>query len=136
MHIDELESDPTNFFNYHGVEDDPEAVSIIDDFVEKGWLQEYDTLDLMRADVQGEPVLNKFACIVKVKPDGTTKRRFIMDSKQSSVTAASKKMYIAVLPRLTDVISDALTLTSHLLEGEAVEATGWGRGLGVDFPIS
>ena len=38
------------------------------------------------------------------------------------MTAASEKMYVAVLPRITDLVSDLLTLTSHRLAGEAVEA--------------
>ena len=54
----------------------------------------------------GEPIYSKFACILKSKADGTIKRRIISDSKQSSVTDASRKMYKAVPPRATDLVTD------------------------------
>ena len=60
--LDELESDPATFANYHGVEDDPEAVAILDGFIQRGWLCEFDSLDALKANVGGDPVLNKLAC--------------------------------------------------------------------------
>ena len=65
--VDELESDPTHFANYRGVEDDPDAVAILDEYIRKGWLKELGSMDQLRTDVGGEPVLNKFACIVNKK---------------------------------------------------------------------
>ena len=67
-------------------------------------------------------MLNKFACIIKQKPDGTTKRRIITDAKQSNVTAASRKQYKAVLPRATDFITDVLALKAAAPTGDNVEA--------------
>ena len=58
----------------------------------------------------GDPVLNKFACVMKARLDGTVKRRIIMDSKRSLVTEASRKSYRAVLPRATDLVHDILDL--------------------------
>ena len=66
--------------------------------------------------------MNKFACILKTKLDGTTKRRITMDSKQSMVTAASRKQYKASLPRATDLISDILALLAAAKPEEQVEA--------------
>ena len=56
----------------------------------------------------------------KDRPDGSTKRRMIMDSKASMVTAASRKMYRAVLPGLTDMISDLLSLIASESPSEVI----------------
>ena len=63
----------------------------------------------------------KFACIVKQRTDGTVKRRFIMDSKRSSVTAASRKTYKAILPRATDLVTDVLSLKSEASPDDGID---------------
>ena len=90
-------SDHRNFSNYLGVESDPEALEIIESYIHRGWLSSFDSAEELAEHVGGDPIFNKFACIVKQRTDGTTKRRIIMDSKRSSVTAASRKMYKAIL---------------------------------------
>ena len=107
---DSLASDPQSFVNYKGVEEDPEAVEILDTYIRRGWLHEFRTLSQLTSYVGGDPVFNKFASIIKQKPDGSVKRRIIMDSNQWSVTAASRKMYKAVLTRATDLVNDILAL--------------------------
>ena len=107
---EELDCDVDHFNNYAGVESDPEAIAIIEGYVEQGWLLELDSLDAVTAYLGRKPILSKLACIVKERPDGSTKRRIIMDSKAPSVTDASRKMFRSVLPRLTDMISDLLSL--------------------------
>ena len=71
--------------------------------------------------VNGIPIANKFACITKLRADGTVKRRIIMDSKRSRVTEASRKMYRQVLPRQTDLLSDVLVLQAGCMNAEEVE---------------
>ena len=97
-------------------------MDILDGYVTNGWLAEFSTLEELTEYVEGPPVLNKFACIVKQKPDGSTKRRIIMDSKRSSVTAASRKMYKATFPRATDLVADILSLQANAPQNESVEA--------------
>ena len=97
--LDTLECDPDSFHNYSGVEDDPEALAILDGYIRNGWLAEFPTMSELTSYVGGTPVLSKFACITKQRADNTLKRRIIMDSKKSGVTAATKKQYRAVLPR-------------------------------------
>ena len=70
--------------------------------------------------VGGPPILSKFACITKQRADGTLKRRIIMDSKRSGVTAASKRQYRAVLPRHTDLMQGVLQLLSTAQPAESV----------------
>ena len=119
--IDSLSSDFETFSNYAGVESDPEAIKIIDGYIEQGWLREFGSVRELTAFVGGDPILNKFACITKTKLDGTVKRRIIMDSKRSMVTDASRKMYKAVLPRVTDLINDMLALLSKTDKPNEVE---------------
>ena len=108
--VDDLASDPDTFANYAGVEDDPAALAILDDYISKGWLESFTSIENLRAAVGGEPILNKFACVVKTRIDGTLKHRIIMDSKESQVTSVSRKSYKAVLPRFTDLVQDCLNL--------------------------
>ena len=117
----ELVTNHETFTNYTGVENSPDAVAIIDDYIRQNWLQEFSSLADLRAFVGGEPILNKFACISKERPDGTMKHRIIMDSRRSGVTAASKKMYRAVLPRHTDMVHDILELLSKAQPAEDIE---------------
>ena len=84
--------------------------------------QHFDTWEELRDAVGGTPIINKFACILKTKLDGSIKRRIIMDSKRSGVTAASRKMYKATLPRATDLVADNLALQAAASPGEEVES--------------
>ena len=59
----------------------------------------------------GEPVLSRFAVLTRSK-NGRTKRRLILDLKQSGVTACTQQAYRVVLPRGSDTIRDALFLLS------------------------
>ena len=118
--VDTLECDYDAFRNYGGVEDDPEALAILEGYVQQGWLSEFASLAELETYVQGRPILSKFACISKERPDGSIKRRIIMDSKASGVTAASRKQYRAVLPRQTDLMQGTLHLQSLAKPAEAV----------------
>ena len=69
--VDELSTDLESFHNYSGVETDPHAVAIIDGHVKLGRLNELANLDDLSKLVGGYPVPNKFACIQKVRPDGS-----------------------------------------------------------------
>ena len=121
LSVEELSADYDSFANYSGVESDPLAVAIIDGHVAKGRFKEFDNLDDLKKFVGGDPIPNKFACIRKSRPDGSTKRRIIMDSKQSRVTEASRKQFRQVLPRQTDLITDILGLQAGCFAAESVE---------------
>ena len=83
-------------------------------------LAEYRDEYEVKQAVGGRPVINKFACVLKARLDGTMKRRIICDSKRSGVTAASRKMYKSVLPRQTDLLTDVLTLQAGARDNEHV----------------
>ena len=69
--IDELHSDVEQFANYSGVESDPDALAIIDGYIAKGWMAEFQSLGALAAYTGGTPVFNKFACVTKSRQDGT-----------------------------------------------------------------
>ena len=60
--------------------------------------------------MEGDPILNKLVCLVKVKEDGSEKRRIFIGAKSSLVSAASRKQYRQEQPRQTDIVTDSLNL--------------------------
>ena len=64
--------------------------------------------------------LNKLALISKVKPDGSTKHRLVWDLLRSNVNAQVRQGERVVLPRLMDVINDAVDLASYSTEPNLV----------------
>ena len=118
--LDQLASDYESVSNYTGVEDDPAALDILNGYIERGWLKEFDSLSELSEFVGGNSILNKCACISKERQDGTVKRRIIVDAKRSQVIAASRKQYKSVLPLQTDLSSDVLALLSLCMEGERI----------------
>ena len=103
------------------MESDLEAIKILEDYLHKGWLREFASYEDLATFVGGSPVFSKFACITKTRVDGTVKRRIILDSKKSAVTAASRKQYRSVLPRATDFVTDLLALQATAPEYQEVE---------------
>ena len=118
--VEALSTEWTDFQNYVGVESDPEALAIIDEYVSRGWLKEFDSHQSLSDYLGDEPVFSKFACICKSRADGTVKRRIIMDSKRSMVTEASRKQYKSVLPCVTDLLTDVLALQAGARDAETV----------------
>ena len=57
-----------------------------------------------------EIALPKFAFITKVKPDGTLKHRLIWDLLRSGVNSTVRQGERIILPRLPDLVQDALQL--------------------------
>ena len=87
---EDLDTVLEEFKNHGRVDQDPEAVAFIDEYVERGWLKEFPTAESLAAYVEGKPILNMFACLDRERWDPTaqqfvTKRRLIMDSKRSLV---------------------------------------------------
>ena len=114
---DTLFCDPDSFTNYEGFDDDDEAVAEVVSFERKGYLKGFGDLDELRQYLHAEPVLSRFGCIVKTK-DGRTKKRIILDLKQSSVTGVSKKRWRAVLPRMLDFLYEVLDLSCDITAKE------------------
>jgi hypothetical protein len=112
---DGLVSDLNTFRNYPGIEDDQSVETQLRDFCLKGYMTKCDTLQQVRALLGGrDPVLSKIGQIVKTRK-GRTKRRMILDIKESGVGRATRKTYRVVLPRVTDAVRDGLESLSEVL---------------------
>ena len=125
LHANDLYTNFDTFENYEGVESNPAAKTAVQGYIDKGYLQVFETLDECIAALGGKPVLSRLGCITTTKfsPEGleVIKHRIILDAKQSSVTAATSRRYRSVLPRLTDAVNDVLAMLSSKLDGEFVE---------------
>ena len=77
--------DPASHENYTSVDNDPNAGPEVDRILRSGFVKVFEDLDKCRQYLQGEPVTSKLAMISKLRPDGTTKRRLILDCRESQV---------------------------------------------------
>ena len=68
-------------------------------------------------DLHGSVIVSKVAAIVKARPDGTPKLRIIIDMLRSLVNSFVKLEERIVLPRLADMISDLIALSTALESG-------------------
>lgn len=139
----DLTTDYEQFTNHGRLEDDDEVMATFADFVKRGFLKEFETLDDCVAFLDGEkPILNKFACLSKWRWDADVgiwkeKKRVIMDSKRSGVKGASHRKYKSVLPRTTDAVGSLLAAlsdcrgTERTAEQFVIDATDafWELGL-------
>ena len=107
---EELETPADTFRNYDSVELDASAWPEILKFVEKGFIKTFDTEAACRQFLHGaHPVLSKLGLIIRVRVD-STKKRIILDCKRSGITAGSIRSERVILPMLTDLVDDLLTL--------------------------
>ena len=104
--------------NYKSVEDAREiAAAEIDRAVKMGFAKHYDSWDeLLRGE--GQVVIAKLACNIKLKPDLTRKVRMIADLRRNGYNRFVRYAERIVLPRLTEVLEDAADLDECLVAGE------------------
>ena len=81
--------------------------------VSQGWALEYSSWQSLTQGLESDEItLNKLALISKVKPDGSVKHRLVWDLLRSNVSAHVQQGERVVLPRLMDVINDAVELAA------------------------
>ena len=98
-----------DFEPYASVENDEDAWSEVMRIVDKGWLKQLPNIEEVTRYLGERPVLSKFGLIVKVR-HGKTKKRLILDGKSLGVSSRASKGQRIILPRLLDVVYDALNL--------------------------
>ena len=123
-----LSTDFDEFENYFGVETDHDASKAITQYFEKGYLKCFDTLDQLREFVGGQPILSKLGCIKKLKYNADTqaythKVRIILDCKQSKVSTSSRRTHKSILPRVSDAVQSALSLSADLRNDELLRGS-------------
>ena len=107
--------------NYTSVEDQKEEAGIeVERYLEKGFCK------VLPWEVihQNFPVgtASKLALILKQKPDGTTKRRIVIDLRRSGGNARAEVPERIVLPRAWDVVQSARFMKEHEKEVPEVMA--------------
>ena len=115
-----LDTPDDAFVNYAGIDEDEDVWTEMDKYASKNFVATFSTLKETVDFLDGEqPVLSRLGLIVKTRA-GKTKKRTILDSKQSRVKHASSKSERIVLPRVRDVINAALHLSSICDYSESV----------------
>ena len=115
--------DPLAHANYSSVDGDEAAVPEVTRLINTGFVKSFDDLLKFKQWLGGEPHLSKLGMITKLK-DGKTKRRLILDCKESGVNRKAEKSNRLILPRITDVVDDALFLMHKCDKGKN-ETTEW-----------
>ena len=123
---DELSTNFEPFQNYVGVEDSVEAHQAIQGYITKGYIKPFGTLEECVKYLSGKaPVLSRLGCIVKEKltdhGEIVSKTRIILDAKQSSITAATRRTFKSELPRVSDAVHDLLDLMARNGPGQTTK---------------
>ena len=108
-----------SFTNYATVGGDPAAVAGAQRLIDADFVKVLDAIDKVRECVGGEPVVSKLGMITNITAKAT-KRRLILDCKVSGCSANTTQWGRSILPRVADVIQDALYLQSMCRSGEEV----------------
>ena len=87
------------FFINSGIDDDPLVMATLEGYIKAGYLRVFEDIDSCRNYLGSEPVISRLGCITRQRL-GKTKRRVILDSKQSGVSRAAGLAYRSVLPRV------------------------------------
>ena len=87
--LEELDEErAADLANYEGLEESEEAAAEIAKHATAGRLRVCDSLDKVKEFLGADPVVSKLGLIVKTKA-GVTKRRLILDAKESKVSLAT-----------------------------------------------
>ena len=112
--------------NYKSVQEQPEEAKLeIDRNIAKGFVVRMTWDEVERRF--GKGTCSRMALLLKEKPDGTTKRRIILDMRRSGGNSRAKVRERIILPRLGDVVDMVKNLKSR--ESELFEQLAAG---GVD----
>ena len=114
--LNSIPEDPENldsgyeFINHSCAASDPEVARQLQDYAGRGGLEEVTYQSLQ--DKFGANYTVSDLCIVAKTENGITKKRMILDLKASGVSKRTKKTHRVVLPRLSDLVQDVLSLLS------------------------
>lgn len=101
---------PETRYSYETVEDCPHALEELNRLVAAGFVRRFASLEACRDFLGGDdPKISKFGQVIRER-DGKTKRRLILDSKESGITRCARKHQRIVLPTVNDYIFDALDM--------------------------
>ena len=112
---DELQTDTNTFANYDGVEDESDVANALQRYREAGYFKCCNSLSETETILGAKPILLKHGCVKKTRVNpatgaSSTKKRLIVNSKQSRVTAASKRIHKSNLSTITNNVKGFLGL--------------------------
>ena len=111
-----LTSFDEGFANYISMEDSPHGEAVLADLVRKKYIKIFNTLKEAQEHVGSEDLtMNKLA-LITTEREGTLKHRLILDCRVSGTNSSTTKHERIVLPRIGDLIRDALILKK--MEGQ------------------
>ena len=113
--------DPEFRRSYESVERDDFAWVELHRLVDKGYVTKFSTLKGCIDNLNGDvPVVSKFGMIVKEK-HGVTKRRLILDAKESGVTECGRKNQRIMLPHVINLVYDVLSSHAACQDADLIE---------------
>ena len=98
-----------NFVNYNGVEDNEDVATEVKRMHGLKYTARFDTWEETVAFCGDTPILSKFGNIEKIR-NGKKKTRVVLDQKRSGISKAAKRFERAALPKVLDVVFEALDL--------------------------
>ena len=113
LHADELQTEE-HFHNYSDVEESAAVQGEFARLLAAGHLLPFDSLEEVEGYLEAQAVLSRIGHIQKIR-NGKLKSRIVIDSKRSRVSRAARRFDRCQLPRLTDVVWDALALMATIL---------------------
>ena len=117
---DTLARTEEEFTNYKGIDQDQDAVKELLGFRDNGDLQSHEDLSSCFKKLGGTVVLSRFGLVIRTR-NGKTKKRIILDLKESMIFASSGRTNGVVLPRLTDHILCLLEELDIIYDDGAIE---------------
>ena len=118
---DDLATEPA-FTNYDGVDANPAVAEEVKRMHDANYVKQFAAYEDVVRYLGAEPVLSRIGVIERIRA-GIVKHRIVINSKRSKVSAATRRFERTMLPRVLDVVYDALDLlATHRAEHPNVQA--------------
>ena len=118
---DDLYTEPA-FTNYAGVEENEAVALEMQRLLEAGFVKQFQAYEDVVKHLGAEAVLSRIGVIERIR-NGMVRHRIVIDSKRSSVSSATRRLERTLLPRVLDVVYDALdVLAAHRAANPGVPA--------------
>ena len=112
---EELSTPAENAVNYAGVDEDVEVAAEMSRMLKNRYVKKFKSLKCVAKYLGKKAIVSKIGVIKKIK-NGKTKSRLVVDTKQSKITASTRKFERTLLPRSIDVAHDALDIKAAALK--------------------
>ena len=87
---------------------DNDSMEQIEGYAKKGWLEETSRQELIQ-EFGSDFTVSRF-CVISQEKQGKIKQRLILDLKKSGISRRTRKTHRVILPRLSDLVQDLLSM--------------------------